>query len=167
MIAIYHLLDIPVGIKRGAMVTRWPSDHARYGVVDPETDSVNVDEIEGIGRRLTLRGNEDAVLASFIIGKKVEDEDGQYYVRHPGEDETYIAELNISLSTKFTDWVNTDLLDIDSFDVRRVDLNDYSFDEIFARQITGLGKEGDVLIGMTTSGNSGNVLRAFRGRGKK
>ena len=39
--------------------------------------------------------------------------------------------------------------------------NDYSFDEIFARQVTGLGHEGDVLVGMTTSGNSGNVLRAF------
>ena len=39
--------------------------------------------------------------------------------------------------------------------------NDYSFDEIFARQVAGLGKAGDVLIGMTTSGNSKNVLRAF------
>jgi hypothetical protein len=119
-----------IGIKRGAMVTRWASDHARYGVVDPETDSVGVDQLEGIGKRLTLRGPDDAVLASYIIGKKVEGESDQYYVRHPGEDETYIAELNISLSTKFTDWVNTDLLDIDSFDVRRVDLNDYSFDEL-------------------------------------
>jgi D-sedoheptulose 7-phosphate isomerase len=39
--------------------------------------------------------------------------------------------------------------------------NDYSFDEIFARQVSGLGSRGDVLVGMTTSGNSGNVLRAF------
>ncbi|MFT5110334.1 MAG: D-sedoheptulose 7-phosphate isomerase [Pseudoalteromonas tetraodonis] len=39
--------------------------------------------------------------------------------------------------------------------------NDYAFDEIFARQITGLGNSGDVVIGMTTSGNSGNILRAF------
>jgi hypothetical protein len=119
-----------IGIKRGAMVTRWASDHARYGVVNPETDSVGVDELEGIGKRLTLQGKDDTVLASYIIGKKVDGEDNQYYVRHPGEDETYIAELDISLSTKFGDWVNTDLLDIDSFDVRRVDLNDYSFDEL-------------------------------------
>ncbi|MGI9240112.1 MAG: D-sedoheptulose-7-phosphate isomerase [Verrucomicrobiales bacterium] len=39
--------------------------------------------------------------------------------------------------------------------------NDYSFDEIFARQVVGLGKPGDVLVGMTTSGNSRNILRAF------
>ena len=118
-----------IGIKRGAMVTRWPADHARYGVVDPETESVGVDELDGIGKRLTLRGEDDSVLASYIIGKQVDDEEGQYYVRHPAEDETYIADLDISLSTKFTDWINTDLLDINNFDVRQVVLNDYSFEE--------------------------------------
>ena len=39
--------------------------------------------------------------------------------------------------------------------------NDYGFDEIFARQVEGLGKEGDILIGLSTSGNSMNVLKAF------
>ncbi|MDB0063128.1 D-sedoheptulose 7-phosphate isomerase [Crocinitomicaceae bacterium] len=39
--------------------------------------------------------------------------------------------------------------------------NDYSFDEIYARAIQAFGSKGDVLIGMSTSGNSGNVLRAL------
>jgi phosphoheptose isomerase len=39
--------------------------------------------------------------------------------------------------------------------------NDYSADEIFARQIWGLGQKGDVLIAFTTSGKSKNVLRAL------
>ncbi len=39
--------------------------------------------------------------------------------------------------------------------------NDYSADEIFARQVWGLGEEGDVLIAFTTSGKSRNVLRAL------
>lgn len=38
--------------------------------------------------------------------------------------------------------------------------NDYSFDEVFARQVAGLGRSGDVLIGISTSGNSRNVIRA-------
>lgn len=38
--------------------------------------------------------------------------------------------------------------------------NDYGFDEIFARGVTALGREGDVLIAMSTSGNSANVIRA-------
>lgn len=39
--------------------------------------------------------------------------------------------------------------------------NDYGFDKIFSRQVEGLGKRGDVLVGFTTSGNSKNVLAAF------
>jgi phosphoheptose isomerase len=39
--------------------------------------------------------------------------------------------------------------------------NDYSADEIFARQVWGLGEKGDILIAFTTSGKSRNVLRAL------
>ncbi|HWV55138.1 D-sedoheptulose 7-phosphate isomerase [Pseudorhodoplanes sp.] len=39
--------------------------------------------------------------------------------------------------------------------------NDYSFDEVFARQLRGLGQQGDVLVAISTSGNSKNVLRAI------
>ena len=39
--------------------------------------------------------------------------------------------------------------------------NDYSFDTIFSRQVEAYGREGAVLIGISTSGNSKNVVRAF------
>ncbi len=39
--------------------------------------------------------------------------------------------------------------------------NDYSFDEVFAKQVLALGKEGDVLVGISTSGSSPNVLKAL------
>ena len=39
--------------------------------------------------------------------------------------------------------------------------NDYGFDRVFARQVEALGTAGDVAIGITTSGNSPNVLRAL------
>jgi D-sedoheptulose 7-phosphate isomerase len=38
--------------------------------------------------------------------------------------------------------------------------NDYGFEEVFSRQVSGLGASGDILIGISTSGNSGNVIRA-------
>ncbi|XRO77017.1 D-sedoheptulose 7-phosphate isomerase [Methanocaldococcus sp. 10A] len=38
--------------------------------------------------------------------------------------------------------------------------NDYGFEKIFERQVEALGKKGDVLIGISTSGNSENVIRA-------
>ena len=40
--------------------------------------------------------------------------------------------------------------------------NDTDFDSIFSRQIQGLGNEGDVLIGISTSGNSVNVINAIK-----
>jgi D-sedoheptulose 7-phosphate isomerase len=39
--------------------------------------------------------------------------------------------------------------------------NDYSYDVIYSRLIEGIARKGDVLIGLSTSGNSGNILKAF------
>jgi D-sedoheptulose 7-phosphate isomerase len=39
--------------------------------------------------------------------------------------------------------------------------NDYSYDVVYARLIKGIGRSGDVLFGLSTSGNSSNIMRAF------
>ena len=39
--------------------------------------------------------------------------------------------------------------------------NDYSYDVVYSRMIKGIGKKGDVLIGLSTSGNSKNIIAAF------
>ena len=39
--------------------------------------------------------------------------------------------------------------------------NDYSYDEIFSKQVRGLGKKDDILLGISTSGNSKNVVKAI------
>jgi len=44
--------------------------------------------------------------------------------------------------------------------------NDYGFDVIFSRQVESLANEGDVLIGISTSGNSSNVLKALESGNK-
>jgi len=40
--------------------------------------------------------------------------------------------------------------------------NDYSYDVIYSRLIKGIGKHDDILVGMSTSGNSANILKAFQ-----
>lgn len=45
--------------------------------------------------------------------------------------------------------------------------NDFSFDQIFSKQVEALGKQGDVLIGISTSGTSNNVLNALKTAKKK
>jgi len=39
--------------------------------------------------------------------------------------------------------------------------NDYGFEDIFSRQVRAYGREGDVLVGITTSGNSANIIKAI------
>ena len=39
--------------------------------------------------------------------------------------------------------------------------NDYGYEEVFSRQVEGLGQSGDLLIGISTSGNSKNVVKAL------
>ncbi|MFZ5766357.1 MAG: D-sedoheptulose-7-phosphate isomerase [Thermodesulfobacteriota bacterium] len=39
--------------------------------------------------------------------------------------------------------------------------NDFSYDDVFAKQVAALGKSGDILLGISTSGNSPNVVRAM------
>lgn len=45
--------------------------------------------------------------------------------------------------------------------------NDYDYESVFSKQVAALGKEGDVLIGISTSGNSANVVRAVQEAGKR
>jgi D-sedoheptulose 7-phosphate isomerase len=39
--------------------------------------------------------------------------------------------------------------------------NDYGYDKVFSRQVEGMGQEGDLFIGISTSGNSQNIIAAF------
>ena len=45
--------------------------------------------------------------------------------------------------------------------------NDYSFEDVYSRLIDGIGETGDVLVGLSTSGNSANITKAFETAKKK
>jgi D-sedoheptulose 7-phosphate isomerase len=45
--------------------------------------------------------------------------------------------------------------------------NDYGFDQIFARQVTGLGRQPDIIVAISTSGRSPNVLNGVRAASEK
>lgn len=40
--------------------------------------------------------------------------------------------------------------------------NDYSFEEVYSRLVKAKGRQGDILVGISTSGNSGNILKALQ-----
>jgi D-sedoheptulose 7-phosphate isomerase len=45
--------------------------------------------------------------------------------------------------------------------------NDYGFDVVYSRMIEGIGEKGDVLVGLSTSGNSANIVKAFEAAKEK
>ncbi len=45
--------------------------------------------------------------------------------------------------------------------------NDYDYECVFSRQVAAIGKEGDVLFGISTSGNSANIVKALQEAGKR
>lgn len=45
--------------------------------------------------------------------------------------------------------------------------NDYGYDKVFSRQLEGMGQKGDIFIGISTSGNSVNIINAFKSAKEK
>jgi hypothetical protein len=132
-----------IGIRRQALAGRRKQQHQRFGVLDPMDESL--EDGEGVGKRLTL-GDGENVLADFIIGNQVprnelallreqqrnpdaaDEAVPTYYVRRPDEVETFLATLEIDLSTRFADWIQPDLLKIETGDVRELLIENYSIE---------------------------------------
>ncbi|MCA9135655.1 MAG: DUF4340 domain-containing protein [Planctomycetales bacterium] len=115
-----------VGLKILDVPTVDPEDHAGMGVVEPKLEDLNPGD-EGVGRMVTFKDKSQKVLGSVIVGKEVKGQEGQVYVRIPGQDPVYVVKLDDKpLSTKFQDWIEEDLLQLSSIDVENVVVKDYS-----------------------------------------
>ncbi|HOP07529.1 MAG TPA: DUF4340 domain-containing protein [candidate division Zixibacteria bacterium] len=114
-----------IGIKRDEFRSDNVADFEKFGVVDPldETGPLN-----GRGVRVTIKAGE-TVLADYIFGNPVEGRQGFRYVRIPSQSAVYASRVDVELSTNFADWIETDLLEVQKFQIRKMVLNDYSINE--------------------------------------
>ncbi len=137
-----------IGIERAALAGRRENQYAKFGVEDPTNP--NLEDPSTAGSLIVLKDEDGEVLAKYIIGKKVdgtgEDEEdtpdddihapareaarAQYYVRVPSdtETETYRAFVTLDLSTKFEDWIDPDLLQVESNDIVDLQVKNYQAD---------------------------------------
>lgn len=134
-----------LGIRREAISGRRESEHERFGVIDPQGEKaakIGKGEKDSVGIRVTVSDKSGEVLADYIVGKEVEQDDldeeflreirgedaakPRHYIRRPDEKETYIATVEIDASTKFSDWIEPDLLLLESNDLRQLVINSYS-----------------------------------------
>jgi len=130
-----------MGIDRQALVGRGESEFEKFGVVDPLKE--DIEDPETAGKRITLNDENGDPLVDYIIGNEVEDsvdardptdfEAGQaksdFYVRRADETKTFRVSLDVDLSTRFSDWIDPDLLRINSPDVTEVSINNYKIEE--------------------------------------
>lgn len=134
-----------IGITKDDFRTDNPADHAACGVIDPLDDKST--SLEGRGQRVTIKGENDVVLADLIIGKSFEGRDNFRLVRVPGQKRVYGTKLDLDVSTKFSDWIESDLMKIDKDEIDHIVLKDYSIDErtgkLDVRDEVVLDRDGD------------------------
>lgn len=105
----------------------------------------------------TIDGVANACVKSF-------QQDGKVLFCGNGGSAADAQHLSAELSGRFyfdREPLNSEALHVNTSYITAV-ANDYSYDEIYSRLVEATGKRGDVLIGLSTSGNSGNVVKAFK-----
>lgn len=115
-----------IGLRKDDVRSDNPKDHELYGVVDPTQTGAST---AGRGTRVTLRDAQGRVLSDFIFGKSVKEKAGFRYVLMPGQRRVYEARVPYEVSSKFADWVETDLLKISSLQLKKIELDTYKIDE--------------------------------------
>lgn len=107
-----------VDLRKDTIRSDRAEDHEEMGVLDPlDTKTTS---LKGRGKRVTLRNKSDEVLADFIIGKEVPGRPDQRFVRVPGQKRTYGVNVKVDLSTRFADWIETNLLKLQPERIRRL-----------------------------------------------
>lgn len=128
-----------IGIIKDDFRTDNVADHEACGVIDPLDETLTT--LKGRGKRVTIKGDNDKILADFIIGKDIPDREKMRFVRIPGQKRVYAARIDIDISTKFGDWIEADLLQVEKDKIKQVILKDYSINER-----TGRVNQRDVVI---------------------
>ena len=143
-----------IGVKKDILYSDRKEEHAKFHVLDP-LDTTLTNEA-GFGKRVTLYDNSGNVLAEYILVKavpkkekkrittsikEINPESGKMveknqdleltmrYVRIPGKKRTYGAWTSADVSSRFSEWINTDLLEVTKGEIETITLNPYKIEE--------------------------------------
>ena len=120
-----------MALRKDIVVSDRIEDHGRYGVIDPLDDRTA--SLAGRGKRVTLKDGNDQVLADFVIGKPAQGKPGYRHMRVPARRRIYSVKTDAQVSSRFEDWIETDLLKLDTGDIRKITINSYSINERLGR----------------------------------
>ena len=143
----------------------------QYGVVDPSGDTVAGSQAMGI--KITLGGARNETLVNLIIGKEVTRQQSQdmgddsrvnlRYVRIANQAPVYVTSIDPSrFSTNFDQWIEKNLLDISTLDIKELFVDQYSFSVDYVLTNQGLrpksnfSPSGDLTLGYDSSAVGAN-----------
>ncbi len=115
-----------IEIKKDDYRSSSVAEHEKFKVVDPLDENT---ALEGRGQRITIRGKGEKLLADLIIGDSVAAKPGFRFVRAPDQSRVYAAKTDLEISTKFADWIESDLLKVTRPNINKVVINDYTINE--------------------------------------
>ncbi len=154
-----------IELRKDRVVSDLAQDHAEYAVIDPMAEEST--SLAGRGKRVRILDGDANVLADFIVGREVEGKSGYRYLRVPGQKRTYEVKTEADVSARFQDWIETDLLKVSPFDLRRIEINSYTINERLGRienrqkttlvkpdgkwQLGGREPNSDVMSDLTTA----------------
>ncbi len=127
-----------MGLKRDVLRSTLSADHEALGVVNPE-DGKPI----GAGIKVSLKDSNGNILCDYIIGNEVKDQPGFRYMRVPGQPKTYAVKSDLQISTTFSDWVETGLLNLTAADAQELIIDDYSITQGKLVQKNGLHLKKD------------------------
>ena len=128
-----------IDLKKDTIRSDRVEDQEALGVIDPLDTKTTT--LKGRGKRVTLRNKSDEILADFIIGNEVPGRTDMRFVRVPGQKRTYGVNVKVDLSTRFADWIETNLLKLEAGRVRKL-----VFDNHKVIPELGQVEQGEVLI---------------------
>jgi len=114
-----------IAMKKDDVASELPGDQARCQVLDPLDETLP--SAKGRGIRIIVNGANDRTLADVIVGAEVEGRPAYRYARLPGSNRTYVARVEgLDVSTRFQDWIETNLLNVDRAGIDQILIRNYS-----------------------------------------
>lgn len=126
-----------IGVERIALAGG-KAKQEQFGVLDP--DQKDLPNPQAAGARIRILDKSKKTLVDLIIGKRAGEEALKsqakskdtgdatkplHYVRRPDEDETYLARIQLDVKTKFSDWIEPDLLKLKADNLRKLAIHNY------------------------------------------
>jgi Domain of unknown function (DUF4340) len=128
-----------IDLKKDTIRSDRVEDQEELGVIDPLDTKTTT--LKGRGKRVTLRNKADEILADFIIGSEVPGRTDMRFVRVPDQKRTYGVNVKVDLSTRFADWIETNLLKLEPSHVRKL-----VFDNHKVIPEEGRVEQGEVIV---------------------